>query len=837
VFWSLLLCALWSCNGAEPPKDFDCKMRQLAADYAFKLQPFRGRREFQELVDSLNMHGGSPGGEAQCFETKVPDMVPEEFNPKFTLVDGQVVFVVAVDGDDQNGAGSLGKPFATIHRAVEETRKVRNGTAQSFTVAIRGGRYYMSETIVLGPDDVSITFQNYNGEKVWLSGARRVGNDAKLWKKSNLNEDVWELDLSHLDDLEAVNGLRLDGKRAVRARYPNGCTSEKPLPSGYKCMGYQRGKNVVHPADGFGTNLLGKWVRGINPSMNQSNWTMYEPESPQRKIGKHYNKFTIGIGGTCTNKFWPPAGYWCGTGGWGGAPSPPNEIVIYPRGVQTDVLPNYPYGHPGDAIVQSWRPGHWASWMFKVSDASNATHLMFENGGFQGGRGEATGEGFFVENVEEELDADNEYFYNPRTKILKYHSSSGQPPANVEAVELKTFFALRGSQEKPVTGIHFLGLGFRDSHYTYMDAHQMPAGGDWGISLRAGIEARGVEKVVIDSCTFEEMDGNVLLVKGYARDVLIQNSDFHLIGGNMIGLLGETESPTLPKEWGFGFDGTAGNQPRGTIVRSNFAYRCGLFPKQSSFFFQSKSMETTIQNNIFFHGPRAGINLNDGFGGGNLLEGNLMFATVMETGDHGPVNTWDRQPYAHRKNEDGSFRMEKDKDDELRNNFMVGNYYTQSCVDNDDGSQHFNTHHNFFVYGDQGMKSDFDGHSNHQHNNLYAFLNTKAVDIMGSPLKGQEDHFYNNSVIQKHGTRYLKYDCKLETPDAPVVIAHDNKLYTDSGIIENVCNRTIEDRAKDVDKGTTVQKWPSVDEIIKQAKSLLGMEDEVAPIFINSLSS
>jgi hypothetical protein len=34
-------------------------------------------------------------------------------------------------------------------------------------------------------------------------------------------------------------------------------------------------------------------------------------------------------------------------------------------------------------------------------------------------------------------------------------------------------------------------------------------------------------------------------------------------------------------------------------------------------------------------GPRAGLNWNDGHGGNNVIEGNLIFNMVRETGDHG----------------------------------------------------------------------------------------------------------------------------------------------------------------------------------------------------------
>ena len=82
---------------------------------------------------------------------------------------------------------------------------------------------------------------------------------------------------------------------------------------------------------------------------------------------------------------------------------------------------------------------------------------------------------------------------------------------------------------------------------------------------------------------------------------VIQNSNFHEIGDNIIAQLGETTGAG-DVAWGMGPDGTAGNQPVGTVVKSNFAYRCGLFEKQSSFYFQAKSRANVIEDNIFFHG-------------------------------------------------------------------------------------------------------------------------------------------------------------------------------------------------------------------------------------------
>eukprot|EP00729_Bicosta_minor_P028302 gene28302-22807_t len=42
--------------GNAVPAGFDCKTRHLAMEY-----------EFDTLADVINMHGGGPGGVAQCF--------------------------------------------------------------------------------------------------------------------------------------------------------------------------------------------------------------------------------------------------------------------------------------------------------------------------------------------------------------------------------------------------------------------------------------------------------------------------------------------------------------------------------------------------------------------------------------------------------------------------------------------------------------------------------------------------------------------------------------------------------------------------------------------------
>ena len=46
-------------------------------------------------------------------------------------------------------------------------------------------------------------------------------------------------------------------------------------------------------------------------------------------------------------------------------------------------------------------------------------------------------------------------------------------------------------------------------------------------------------------------------------------------------------------------------------------------------------MEYPLSSQVCYNAPRAHININDGYGGGHLIEGNLLFNAVRETSDYG----------------------------------------------------------------------------------------------------------------------------------------------------------------------------------------------------------
>ena len=54
--------------------------------------------------------------------------------------------------------------------------------------------------------------------------------------------------------------------------------------------------------------------------------------------------------------------------------------------------------------------------------------------------------------------------------------------------------------------------------------------------------------------------------------------------------------------------------------------------KQACAVFSAVSCQNLIEENVFFHGPRALFNMNDDFGGDTVIKSNLFFKSLLEVG-------------------------------------------------------------------------------------------------------------------------------------------------------------------------------------------------------------
>ena len=85
------------------------------------------------------------------------------------------------------------------------------------------------------------------------------------------------------------------------------------------------------------------------------------------------------------------------------------------------------------------------------------------------------------------------------------------------------------------------------------------------------------------------------------------------------------------------------------------------------------------------------------------MKGNLLFNYMRETGDHGPFNLWDREPFLT-KVRDGREASLIPADNEISHNFIIANYYSSVPLDHNDGSFYYYDHHNVlaFIGGGKG---------------------------------------------------------------------------------------------------------------------------------------
>ena len=140
---------------------------------------------------------------------------------------GPGIFFVATNGNDQ-WSGTLAAPnwwrtdgpFATVQHSVEATRALApDQRAAGAKIFIRRGTYFLSEPLVLKPEDSGLTLAGYLREKPVLSGGRLISG----WKEVLLDgKKLWATDVPSVQE-GTWNFVELwvNGERAVRARHPD----------------------------------------------------------------------------------------------------------------------------------------------------------------------------------------------------------------------------------------------------------------------------------------------------------------------------------------------------------------------------------------------------------------------------------------------------------------------------------------------------------------------------------------------------------------------------------------------------------------------------------------
>eukprot|EP00755_Sulcionema_specki_P009472 Sspe_Gene.43788::Locus_21396_Transcript_1_1_Confidence_1.000_Length_2624::g.43788::m.43788 len=792
--------------GPDPeysPAEFRCAWRRLAYNYSVALRPDGA----EDVYDALQLGKYCTGSTAVPRPDKAS--LPRVFPPTSAVPSGETtLYVDSAKGSDSN-PGTEAHPMRTIQAAVDKA-----GDKSSAVIVLRKGTFYLGKPVEVTAKNSRLTIQNMPGEEVWLSGG--VALEGLQWVEHNTTHgmNVWKADISKYG-LSAVPALRINGRRISPARYPNADPETQFWPTGYL------------------TSKRDDWLPSkIPPKPNQAK--QVKVATPNREWDDYFSHYSGGIGGTCA-AYDPPFSYWCQdtanfSEGCGGC-----ETWYVPGGLRYhDALPTYPslMKDTSGTLLKAWRAAHWANWAFDIASyhPENST-IVFNKGGFQGARG-GPGSDWYIEGVLEELDTPGEYYYDSIDKALYVFSNNTGPPAEgteIVAVVQHTLLRVTGeSKTAPAKAVTVKGLGFRDTAPTMMEPHGVPSGGDWSLERLGVVFAENVEDFVVDTCKMWRLGGNAVMLSRYAMRSKVVNSEFVWLGGSAVAAWGWTDEIT---DGGVhGIDGTGGHFPRYTVIERNIFREIGVWEKQSSAFFQAKGAQSTVRHNVVYNLARAGFNYNDGFGGGDTIEENVLFNTCRESSDHGPINSWDRQPFLTTvRNGTPSTQMEWRQ---ATRNVVIGNYGGLKGIDNDDGSLFWNVTSNFMAYG-WGQK--FKCGAIYSLNNLRPFLTLGSKFDAGCTTHSKEVFFPNlwtndTIIVASNGTfNYRQCWGTSGGHDWDVTQVHDNVLYVNGKVEVQVTGcpshiTTLPELQKaGKEPGTkVVSNIPSSDVIIEWAKFTLG---------------
>ena len=860
---------------SRPPTvnpDIDCPLRELAWEYAKKLLPQRG--QFKEAFDALEL-----GTLCNVSLSAGAVFRPEPFIYQVEMKSGSFeLFVDSTDGNDSN-PGSIDKPLRTLSKAVEVFEYERNG--RPGVIYLRKGMYFLSSTIKLGPKDGDLIITGYKDEKVTISGGRvyqfewsqylnQMGpllnntnciEDAKLPPGGSNEKVKYYKNVSSVEECQrackknsscfsftfydSTKGpyssmcyFRVDGLCPYSTEH--GCTSGKYIhifvtdlssqnPNTFTSL-FINGRRVVRARYPDGNpEFMGLYTVPTGYVSAAERWLPPVPHAPAKEIHisfpqrnhTHFPEFQLGIGGP-VSAFDPPESYWGTkepTGGGG-------RTYTIPSGLQyskDEAFVNRTWKRPETGVVHALQCGHWGNWMFPVEERDyDSRYIKWSRGGFQEARGCKVGREWYIENIFEELDSPGEWYFDDIEKMLYLYPNGSLTSEGIGTV-LDQLIRIQGRQQEPVRGITLSNLTFAHSATTFLESYEVPSGGDWSIHRGGAVFVEQVDGFLLQNCFFDSPGGNGVFLSNYVRNAVIEGNEFVYTGDSAIAAIGSTEL----------IDGTAGTQPRGTKILGNFAHETGIYGKQTSAYVQALACQTEIVGNVFFNGPRAAINFNDGFGGGNLVKNNLLFNCVRETNDHGPFNTWDRQPYLTDVR-NGSASLIPAQSNTTQN-FIFDNYNSLHPIDHDDGSCYYYDTYNFIVYG--GFK-DYLGHSVVAENNIYVYSDVFTggggsrpfcVVVNGASREklpsGWDEVWVNNVCITRNPSLYQFDRCDPNNLTDLVPYTANNSFYVSDGFVYISCgnvNFTLaEYQAAGYDIGSTVSDLPTIEEIVAWGRQLL----------------
>lgn len=386
-------------------------------------------------------------------------------------------FYVSSDGSDNN-PGTFGLPFASLQRAREIIRKSKKRSA-AIKVLVRDGTYYLNGPLAFDPEDsgneeAPITYAAYPGERVTLSGGRPISCTWTPHKNGIM--------MTPVPRGLYFTQLFINGKRKIRARYPNFDASQ-PGKSGYLLAAGAVAPGIRNPYAGPDEDMTfsTQAPRGIR----------FDPVSFTKKKWANPQEAEIHI---------YQAAYW-GNLQWKIKGIDFTDNVIW-------------FGEGGQQIG--------AKWSYSPAYLNERSR-------------------FFIENVFEELDAPGEWFLDKEKSVLYFYPEQDTDlrSALVEVPLLERAIEFAGSEDNPVSHISLQGFRLAHTASTYLRPYEVPSLSDWAIHRGGSIFAEGTRSCSIEDCWFDAVGGNGVFVSNYNREFSVTGCKFTETGDSAICFVGD----------------------------------------------------------------------------------------------------------------------------------------------------------------------------------------------------------------------------------------------------------------------------------------------------------
>jgi hypothetical protein len=314
---------------------------------------------------------------------------------------------------------------------------------------------------------------------------------------------------------------------------------------------------------------------------------------------------------------------------------------------------------PKGGYVHALHRYEWGDFHYIITGKDDNGELVLE-GGWQNNRRMGMHPKYrFVENIYEELDTVNEWFYNKSAKILYYYPPAGLDIelAKFETPQITHLFEFKGSETNQVRNINISGLMLTQTLRTFMQNKEPLLRSDWTIYRGGAVVYEGAVNCALVNCSLVNLGGNAIFFNNFNRYCEVSGCQISDIGASAICFVGDpnaVRSPSFEYSKFVPFariDTVPGpktnNYPAECKVYNNLMFNLGLTEKQSTAVELSMCQSILVSHNTIYDVPRAGINISEGTWGGHIIEFNDVFNTVKESGDHGSFNSWGRDRYWH----------------------------------------------------------------------------------------------------------------------------------------------------------------------------------------------